>query len=606
MPSDVPTRVGATEVSEVIQTSSLEYAINALKQADSFGFDLETTGFDCQRDAIKGASLSVGPAEDETWWFPFRGNDAMSSVRVFRALAPIFSDKAKTLVGSNVKFDVKFVSVHHPEILIRNPFVDTVVAHWLIDENNAHGLKQLAKRYLDVDMASYKEAAAMEGGMFPHIFADYAKEDAKQVLRLWREALEPELERQSLAKLFHEVEMPLVCTLIEMELQGVAIDLDFLAALDTRMQTQRDEAKAEAFEVAGCDFEISSPQSVSKFLYGEYGLKPFTWMKKGKSGFYSTDDSIMSRYDNPLVTAILKHRNAAHMMKTYCVPYAKRTKEEPRIRASFNQAGTTRGRFTSSDPNLQQVTASIKGLFVASPGKKMVGGDFNQLQFRLVGHFAEKILGKSKVADAYRAGMDLHTKTQQEMGFPDRRPAKVVNFAFIFGRGAKSFAHDNQKTVEEAKAYYNGFHKAYPEIRDMANYCRREITTYGFVTSIAGRRLHFPDMKGVRITNERDDPTYWPGWVSWNAVIQGAESDLVRIAMRNIQRRIDEKRVDDPRWFEVYLQLQVHDEVIGEAPADLAEEFAAIMKYESENAVQLTVPIGFEVLIGDSWADVKG
>lgn len=1029
-------------MSGAAQTSSLEHAVNALMAVDTFSLDLETTGFNPHRDAIKGASLSVGPGDDETWWFPFKGEDAVSSVRTFRALAPVFSDPAKTLVGSNVKFDVKFVAVHHPEILIRNPFADTVVAHWLIDENSQHGLKQLAKRYLDVDMASYKEASQFEGGLFGHIFADYAKEDAKQVLRLWREALEPALRAQDLDRLFHEVEMPLVRTLIEMEMHGVAIDLDFLADLDRRMQAQRDEAKAEAFAAAEREFEIGSPQEVSKLLFGDYGLEPFDWMEKGKSGYYSTDDSILERYKgDKLVAAVLKHRNAAHMMKTYCVPYARRTKEEPRIRAEFNQAGTVRGRFSclpgwariatsagiipirearpgmlvqtpegpapitqhvrtgrkrtirltlesgrslvctpehrvfcdgqwvpagevrpgdslyacgseapeakalaplpphprlgrkavrfpkslgeataflfghflaegcvgfnrqrpskwrksppagtpipakvvlafgwdeddllefvqdewerifgvrgkrvdgtcpqlvinsidigtwlgeagcggksqekrvpeavfrsppavvraflrglfegdggstegyphlsteseglardvatllaalgvhfsvvsarrkrregvrhrvvvlsqswekfadlglfwserklsavrvgsrsgrltgvaqppwmdlsglrarvkdahgwggpckeatqayrldrnrgrltptamdflspgldlseeadqfidwarrtdalslrvidvgeageeetydiavadtecflvdgvvvhnSNNPNLQQVTASIKKLFVASEGKKMVGGDFNQLQFRLVGHFAERILGRSKVAEAYRAGLDLHTKTQQEMGFKDRRPAKVVNFAFIFGRGPKSFAHDNEKDMDEAREYYDGFHAAYPEIREMAQWCREEITSKGYVTSIAGRRLHFPDMKGLRITGARKDPTYWPGWVSWNAVIQGAEADLVRVAMRNIQRRIDAKRVEDPRWFEVYLQLQVHDELVGEAPEDLAEEFAAIMKEEAESAVALEVPIVFEVLVGDSWSDVKG
>jgi DNA polymerase-1 len=587
--------------------TELDRAIAALHAADSFGLDLETTGFSPHTDAIKGISLSVGPTDEQTWWFPFRGAGAVSQVQTLRALAPILADESKSLVGSNCKFDIEFLLSHAPDLRIRNRIVDTVVAHWLIDENSRHGLKQLAKKYLDVDMASYKEAAVHDGGLFPEIFAQYAKDDAMYVLQLWLDHLQPELERQNLTRLFHEVEMQIVPALIEMELRGVAINTDFLADLDARMQKQREEGKTAAFEIVGRKFRIESPKETSLMLYGEYGLKPFGWMHRGKSGVYSTDDAILARYDkDPLVAAILKYRNAAHMLKTYCKPYAARLKDDPRIYASFNQAGTKRGRFTSSNPNLQQVAPGIKDMFIASPGKKMVGGDFNQLQFRLVGHVAARILGNSKVAEAYLAGMDLHTKTQQEMGFDDRRPAKIVNFAFIFGRGWKAFAHDNRKTKEEAQDYYNGFHNAYPEIRRMAAYCRRSITKNGYVESIAGRRLHFPDMLGKRITGERDDPTYWPGWVAWNGMIQGAESDLVRIAMRNTQREIEKRRGPDSPWNEAYLQLQVHDEMIGEAPEEIAEEMAAMMKHEAENAVTLEVPVLFEVKVGDSWADVKG
>lgn len=584
--------------------SDLEQAAAALRAVGTFSLDLETTGFNPRTDAIKGVSLSVGPGEGQTWWLPFRGEGALSQVQAMRALAPSLADERKTLVGSNCKFDLEFLATHHADVPVRCRLADTVVAHWLIDEHSPHGLKPLAERYLGVKMAKYAEAAVHDGGLFPEVFADYARDDARCALRLWTEHLSRELDRQGLLKLFHEVEMEIVRTLIEMETRGVAIDREFLSTLDAATRATRDAARAEALRLAGRPFDLDSPKDTSALLFGEHGLKPLDWMHRGKAGYYSTDDDVLTRYDDPLVAEILRYREASQTLKLYCAPYAGMS-GDGRIYAEFNQAGTIRGRFSSSNPNLQQVTSSIKPLFVASPGKRLVGGDFNQLQFRLVGHFAKVILRHSKVAEAYLEGLDLHTKTQRELGFKDRKPAKETNFAFIFGRGYKSFAQANRKSDAEAKAYYDGFHRAYPEIRRMARVCRADILARGYVESIANRRLHFPDMLGKTETGERGDPTYWPGWVAWNAKIQGAEADLVRIVMRNIQREVDRRRAGDRRWEEAYLQIQVHDELIGEAPEALAEEFAALMKREAEGAVELEVPIIFEAKTGRTWKDIK-
>lgn len=586
--------------------SDLDRAVAALRAADTFSLDLETTGLNPRAAAIKGISLSTGPGDDQTWWLPFRGDGAISQVRVMRALAPVLADERKTLVGSNCKFDVEFLALHHPDVPVRCRFADTVVAHWLIDEHSAHGLKPLAERYLGVKMVKHAEAVVHDGGLFPEIFADYAKDDARCVLRLWTEHLAPELDRQGLTRLFHDVEMPLVRTLIEMELRGVAVDRAALAGIDARTRVALAAAREEAHRLAERRFNPDSPEETSVLLFGEGRLKPLAWMQRGKAGYYSTDDDALSNYgDNPLVVAILRYREAAQMLKLYCVPYAEMLGDGDRLHPEFVQHGTIRGRFTSKDPNIQQVTDEIKPLFVASPGKRLAGGDFNQLQFRLVGHFAEITLGRSKVAEAYRAGLDLHTKTQQEMGFKERKPAKSVNFAFIFGRGWRSFAQANRRPDDEARAYYEGFHRAYPEIRRMAEECRRDLRVHGYVKAITGRRLHFPEMLGVAPTGDRGDPTFWPGWVAWNALIQGAEADLVRVVMRNIQRGIDRRRANDPRWLEAYLQIQVHDELIGEAPDAIADDFAALMKHEAENAMQLKVPIVFEVKTGRNWKAVK-
>jgi DNA polymerase-1 len=580
--------------------AELKRAVKLLKTADEYGLDLETTGFNPQQDAIKGISLSVGLSDDTTWWFPFRGVGALSQVQTLRELAPIFADPQKTWVGSNVKFDLKFL-MKNGATDIRNSFADTVVAQWLVDEESRRGLKQLAKKYLGVEMVGYKEAAAMEGGLFPHIFADYAKDDARYVLELWKR-LKVELHDQKLTKLFHEIEMQITMALTEMELTGIAIDKNYLKEFEAKMTAQRDEAREKAFSLAGKKFKIDSPKEVAALLFDDMRLKPLPGMQKGKSGHYSVNEDTLTRYDEPIIKALLSHRTAAHNLKTYCTPYKARLKDIDRIYAEFKQAGTVAGRFTSNNPNLQQISKDIKPIFVAGPGMKLVCGDFNQLQFRLVGHFAKRVLGKSKVADAYLEGLDLHTKTQEELKFTDRRDAKIVNFAFLFGRGWKAFMEAQRTDEKTAKAYYNGFHKAYPEVRRMAEWCRRRICKEGFVSSIAGRRRHFAHMIGQ---DPQAKDSYWPGWVAWNAVIQGAESDLVRVSMRNVQRTIEVNRKKDKRWHDVHLLVQVHDEIMAEAPEELAQDVSDMLVREAESAMTLEVPILFECGIGDSWNQAK-
>ena len=490
---------------------------------DTFGLDLETTGFVAHRDAIKGISLSVGPRKGQSWWIPFRGDGAISQVKTLRALAPALGDPGKLWVGSNVKFDYKFLKLNMPEgAALGNRFADTVVAHWLIDENaNAHGLKPLAKKYLGEEMATFKQASVHDGGLFPEIFADYATEDARQVLRLWRK-LEPLLEQEGVTKLFHDIEMGIVRALAEMELTGVGIDLDYLVELSRQMESDVAEAADAAYAGAGFKFDIASSAEVARVMYGDLGLEPQPWMKEGKAGNLPTDKEALREYaGHPVVEAIKRHREASQILKLYCTPYAEMTGDEPRIYAEFKQAGTVAGRFTSNDPNLQQVSPRVKALFRAAAGKKLVCGDFNQLQFRIVGHFARNILGTSVVADAYLAGMDLHTKTQEQMGFTDRRDAKIVNFAFIFGRGWKSFMRANRLGAPEAQQRYHGFHRTYPEVAKLADWVRGDLCKQGWAKSVCGRRRRFPKMRGKVPTGEFGDPTYWPAWVAWNAIVQG-------------------------------------------------------------------------------------
>jgi DNA polymerase-1 len=597
------------------QTVNLDGVARALQQCSEFGLDLETSGFDPKKDTIRGIGVSVGEANDETWWIPFKGEGAVSQVQTMRALAPSLSDPEKTWINSHVKFDYEFMKMNGADI--RTKLFCTVVASWITNENApSHGLKEQVKREFGYDMMTYKEVMMYEGDLFgAGKFESYAKDDPRYARKLGQ-LLKVRLEKENLTKLFEAIEMPLIRVLVDMELTGIRIDLEYLRELKKRMEAEKQEAMQKAFALVKHPFKIESPQGISKLLFEEMRLPIRGEMVPGKSGHYSTDEDTLKNYaDVPVVAHILEYRDAEHCLSTYVYPYESKTKGNDRIFASFNQAGTIAGRFTSSEPNLQQIPqkkGSVKKMFIASPGMKLICGDFNQLQFRLIGHFASRWLGKSVVAQAYHDNKDLHKKTMVDLGldkqFDDpniaRRRAKVVNFAFLFGRGPKSFAEAERFDIKTGKAYYEGFHKSYPDIRKCANICRKAICEKGYVSSLAGRRRRFPHAIGL--DPEDYEKVGWDGWKAWNSLIQGSESDLVRLVMRDIWREIQLRRKTDSRWANANLLVQVHDELVGEAPEEIAQDFADLMRDKAENAMKLDVQIKMDVHIGTNWEEAKG
>lgn len=601
-------------------TINLDPIVSALKAATVFSCDAETTGFDPRKDKIKGIGLSVGEAKGETWWLPFHGAGAVSQVQTFRALAPVFSDPEKLWVNSNPKFDWKFFDKNGLRVGCK--VACTVVASWITNENSpSHGLKEQVEREFGQKLATYEEAIQHEHDLFGNEkWLQYVHDDPFWARKLWLEKLVPRLKEQGLEKLYWSVEMEVLRILVEMELTGVGIDLEYLAKLKVRVEKEMVEAKEKAFKMLGHPVNIDSPVEISKLLFNELEIKPLPGMERGKNGFYSTADDWLSKYPkgaHPILDVVMDYRHAAHTLGTFVTPYLERTRDEARIFAEFNQAGTVASRFTSSSPNLQQIPTEkgyVKKMFVSGEGKSFAVGDWNQLQFRLIGHFALRWLGKSAIAEAYFAGKDLHQKTMEELGFnkliPDksqaRRRAKIVNFSFLFGRGWKGFAEAENFDPDTAKGYYTGFHKAYPEIRLCANKCRRDICSKGYVLSLLERRRRFPHCIGLDSSpDNRDSAAWWDGYKAWNSTIQMAESDLVRLTMRNFYREIVDRRKTDKRWLDVHPLIQVHDELVAEAPDEIVQEVAERMKWHAENALKLDVPILMEVGTAKDWESAK-
>jgi DNA polymerase-1 len=582
--------------------------VSALREAPEFALDLETTGFDPHNDFIRGMSLSIGMRPNQTWWIPFRGPGAVPFVSTMRELAPVLSDPKKIMVGSNPKFDLKFLRVNGVTVTCR--VADTIVADWLLDENNRkHGLKEVVSREFGVTMVDYKEASKRVDDLFGDgKFERYAKDDARYALKLWK-TLNARLKKEGLDILYWRVEMRVLRVLIEMELAGVHIDIPHLKNMQAEFSAKMAASLKGAYEAVGHEFDVSSPKQVSAVLFDELKLPIQPGEVRGKAGYYSTDDRILTCYNHPVVKAILRHRTVSKLMGTYINPYIEKTRDTLRIFTEFRQAGTRAGRFTSVEPNLQQIPSkkslrgTIKKMFIPAPGKLFLCGDFNQLQFRLIGHYCKCVLGRSIISDLYQeAGSDLHEKTNLELKLTDRKRAKTVNFAFLFGRGAKSFAEAEHMDQGVADNYYNGFHFSYPEIRQMADYCRNEICTKGYIESIGGRRRRFPEAKGK---DPRSREVWWMGWVAWNACIQGSESDLVRLVMANLWEDILARRKKEDHWDEVSIILQVHDELVLEAPPIIACDVMDLMRLHATKAMALKVPISMDVGVGMDWEESK-
>ena len=645
---------------EMNQDAEIAAAVAALEQADIFALDLETIGTTKEKDSaldpktnlIEGVSVAVGLHKNQGWWFPFRskrpGVKLYSQIQVFRALDPILKNPNKTLVGSNPKFDLQCLKVQG--VLVENRLIDTVVSDWLMDENQrSHGLKEIVEREFGIKAVKWAEAKAMEEDpSTADAFAEYALNDSRYVFRVWRDVHEPNLGKDPrLLKLFHEVEMEIIQTFVESELDGVCIDRPYLLGLRETLNKEAAEAAEKACAALGRKIDISSSQEVSVTLFGSPtqealetanvndrvkarftdkglfdsppGMIPLPLDKKGKpilpgkNGYYSTDDGILSRIKgNLFIDALLDHRWATKLLSTYVEPYLEQSEATGRIYPDFHQAGTVAGRFTCSKPALQTIPTekgkySIKKMFIPAPGYAFVCGDFNQLQFRLVGHFAKRVLGKSVVADSYLAGMDLHTKTQKELKLADRKPAKTINFGFIFGRSADSFAYGNHLPIAAAKTFYNGFHGSYPEIKAMQRACMRSLCEKGYVASLTGRRRRFPEHKGKDPDKlQKGDSLWWDSWIAWNAMIQGAEADVVRISMRNIYREIKERRKTDPRWNNVRMKVQVHDELVYETPQEIEDDVMKMVKEKAESCLKLEIPLIFDVGISrNNWEEAK-
>ena len=487
-------------------------------------------------------------------------------------------------IGNNASritaYDVKSIyeAADKLGVRFRNIGEDIMLAAYVLDSQGGHDIDRLSMKYLGTDIPDTVSKAVV------------VKNIADVVLA--------KLKTNSSEKLYREIELPLAGVLADMEEAGFCIDMQGLADYGEKLKEEADALAERIYFLAGEEFNINSPKQLGNILFEKLKLPSG---KKTKTG-YSTNAEILEKLasKHPIVSDILDYRQLTKLIGTYVVGLLKLATEEGRIHTNFKQTGTATGRLSSAEPNLQNIPVrtdagrELRKFFLPRKGYKLISADYSQIELRLLACIAND----EAMLSAFKSGTDIHTSTASAVfGVPVdmvtpilRKRAKAVNFGIVYGIGEYSLSQDLDITVKQAKEYIESYLASYPGVsaylRDIVKYA----TEHGSVDTLYGRTRYIPEIQSkngvMRKFGER---------VAMNSPIQGSAADIIKIAMLNVSKQLENSDID------AKLILQVHDELIIEARADQAEKAAQILKEEMENAVQLPIPLTVDLSIGDRW-----
>ncbi|MAM12775.1 MAG: DNA polymerase I [Rhizobiaceae bacterium] len=609
---------------------TLEGWIAAAREKGLCAFDTETTSLDAMQAELVGFSLALHD-EDEP--------DAGKAVRAayvplahkagqddllgggladgqidfdtaLAALKGLLEDEGVLKIAQNLKYDY-LVMLRHG-ITVRN-FDDTMLISYALDSGmGAHGMDALSERWLGPQPIPYKEVAGSGRNMvtFDHVEIDrataYAAEDADVTLRLWL-VLKPRLAAEHVATVYERLERPLLPVLSRMEERGISVDRQILSRLSGELAQKAAGLEEEIYELAGEKFNIGSPKQLGDILFGKMGLPGG---KKTKSGQWSTAVQVLddlAAQGIPLPSRIVDWRQMTKLKSTYTDALPGYIHPQTRrVHTSYSLAATTTGRLASSEPNLQNIPVrtaegrKIRTAFIANPGHKLLSADYSQIELRVLAHVADIAQLKQAFAD----GIDIHAMTASEMfgvpveGMPGevRRRAKAINFGIIYGISAFGLA--NQLGIErsEASDYIKRYFERFPGINDYMEETKAQARDKGYVETIFGRRIHYPEIKSsnhqVRSFNER---------AAINAPIQGSAADVIRRAMIRIEPELAAAGLGD----KAKMLLQVHDELIFEVEDGAVDEATRLIVDVMENAampaVSMAVPLKVDARAAHNW-----
>lgn len=477
-------------------------------------------------------------------------------------------------------YDVKSIYEAADELGVRFRDIadDIMLAAYVLDSQGGHDIDRLSMKYLGTDIPDNISKAVVVKKIADVVFA--------------------KLQGNNSEKLYRKIELPLAGVLADMEEAGFCIDMQGLADYGEKLKEEVDALAERIYFLAGEEFNINSPKQLGNILFEKLKLPSG---KKTKTG-YSTNAEILEKLasKHPIVSDILDYRQLTKLIGTYVVGLLKLATDEGRIHTNFKQTGTATGRLSSAEPNLQNIPVrtdagrELRKFFLPRKGYKLISADYSQIELRLLACIAND----EAMLSAFTSGIDIHTSTASAVfGVPVdmvtpilRKRAKAVNFGIVYGIGEYSLSQDLDISLKQAKEYIESYLASYPGVssylRDIVNYA----TENGSVDTLYGRTRYIPEIQSkngvMRKFGER---------VAMNSPIQGSAADIIKIAMLNVSKRLNESDID------AKLILQVHDELIIEARADQAEKAAQILKEEMENAVQLPIPLTVDLSIGDRW-----
>jgi DNA polymerase-1 len=588
----------------------------ALNAAPGIAFDVETDGLHPMRANLVGLSLAV--KEGEGYYVPVghAQGPQLPLARVLEALRPALTNPRIPKYGHNINFD--YIALARQGLRVTPLAFDTMLGEWLTDPaSHSLGLKKLALIRLGVEMTEIteligtgKKQITMERVPIENV-APYAAADADLTLRLVP-ILQQEVEEKGQTRLMAELEMPLVTILAEMEMTGIALDTDHLAALSRELDKQLKQLEAKIYKAVGYEFNINSTQKLSEALFGKLQLRPPDRSRKTAAGKFSTAADVLEEMRganaHPVIELILEQRELSKLKSTYvdALP-AEVNPATGRVHTSYNQAGAVTGRIASSAPNLQNIPIRselgrrVREAFIAAPGCALISADYSQIELRLAAHMS----GDKALIQAFLDDQDIHTATaasvlnvpMEKVTKNQRRIAKTVNFGILYGQSSFGLTRTTGLTLAEAEDFIKNYFKRFPGLKGYLDETKRQAAERGYVETLMGRRRYFPmlapgasvgDARAamVRARAERE---------AINAPIQGTAADIIKLAMVRLPAALAQAGLS------AKLLLQVHDELLLEAPKKEVAETARVVCHVMENAYELVVPLGVEVRQGANW-----
>lgn len=566
--------------------------------------DTETTSTNAIEAELVGLSFAVEERKAFYVAIPANREEALKIVAIFK---PLYEDPEILKVGQNIKYDIEVL--RHYGVEVAGPMFDTMIAHYLLQPELRHNMDYMAEVYLGYRTVHIEELIGPRGrnqknmrDLSPTDIYEYACEDADITLRL-KNVLEPKLDEAGVARLFHDIEMPLVDVLADMELNGVCLDTEALHETSEVFNKRMTTIEQHIYELAGEQFNISSPRQVGDILFGK--MKIVDKPKKTKTGQFVTSEEVLQqlRSKSPIIDEILNYRGLKKLLSTYVDALPKLINPRTgRIHTSFNQTVTATGRLSSSDPNLQNIPVrdddgkEIRKCFIPEPGCLFFSADYSQIELRIMAHLSED----ENMIEAFREGFDIHAATAARIWHKDigevtpaeRKKAKQANFGIIYGITTYGLAQRMDISNGEARDLIDGYFLTFPRVEAYMEQAKETARKQGYAETLFHRRRYLPDINShnatVRGFAERN---------AINAPIQGSEADIIKVAMVRIHRRFKAEGIRSK------MILQVHDELNFSVFPEEKEQVERIVVEEMQGAYKLRVPLVADAGWGKNWLE---
>ncbi|WP_262692245.1 DNA polymerase I [Kordiimonas aestuarii] len=613
--------VEETEYECVTEMATLERWIRMAVQNGVVAVDTETTSLNPALADLVGVSLSVDPGK--ACYIPvghaMNGGDLLAEkpnqldkATVIKALKPMLEDPSVLKVGQNLKYDMSILA---REGILISPLDDTMLMSYALDAGkHGHGMDELSSLHLDITPIPFKEVAGTGKNQitFDQVpldkATDYAAEDADITGRLWR-ILKPRLAQEKVTTVYETLERPLVPVLSAMEREGIKVDVSVLKKLSNEFGAGIERLDKEIQEMAGRPFNVNSPKQLGEILFDEQRLPG--GKKSKKTGAWQTNVDVLEKLaaeGHDIPQKVMEYRQFSKLKSTYTDALVHQVNSRTgRVHTSFHLASTTTGRLSSNDPNLQNIPIrteegrKIRQAFVADEGNILIAADYSQIELRLLAHIAD--IGTLK--QAFADGTDIHAMTASEVfGVPIegmdpmvRRQAKAINFGIIYGISAFGLARQLGISRGDAQGYIDAYFERFPGIRKYMDTTVEFAKEHGYVSTLFGRKCHI-----TALTDKNPMRRGFGERAAINAPIQGSAADIIRRAMIQMPDALEQAGLTDVRML-----LQVHDELVFEAPEGLAEKAIPVIRKTMEHAalpaLEISVPLDVDCGTGKNWQE---